>query len=158
MLYFEYGLPSISSIRRHLIANATAKVKTLANWDSTNSTESPTPGTSLWWMWHDDQRGPAFCQETGRGRSQRSFWGCQDITQCSVGEEQCAGPAADARGGGMRLEREKHKESLMKEHINTYQYIFIQRRPLYSIVFSSICSESFCAVALMSICYSQQID
>ena len=37
-----------------------------------------------------------------------------------MGEEQCAGPAADAGGRGIRVEREKDKESLMKEHINTY--------------------------------------
>ena len=63
--------------------------------------------TSLWWMWHDEQRGPAFCQETGRGRSRRLSWGCQDITQCAVGEEQCAGPVADARGRGIRVEEQR---------------------------------------------------
>ena len=38
--------------------------------------------------------------------------GCQDITQRAVGEEQCAGPAADARGGGIRIERAQEDEEL----------------------------------------------
>ena len=50
--------------------------------------------------------------------------GCQDITQRAVGEEQCAGPAADAGGRGIRVEREQEdKESLIKEHINTEKAI-----------------------------------
>ena len=45
--------------------------------------------------------------------------GCQDITQRAVGEEQCAGTAADARGRGIRVERaEEYEESpLMEESV-----------------------------------------
>ena len=45
--------------------------------------------------------------------------GCQDITQRAVGEEQCAGPAADARGRGIRLERAQEDEEspLMEENV-----------------------------------------
>ena len=59
------------------------------------------------------------------GVDRRSFpGGCQDITQRTVREEQCAGPAADAGGRGIRVEREQEdKESLIKEHINTEKAI-----------------------------------
>ena len=50
--------------------------------------------------------------------------GCQDITQRAVGEEQCAGPVADARGRGIRVEEQRRnliyckKKNLKQFYIN----------------------------------------
>ena len=50
--------------------------------------------------------------------------GCQDITRRSVGEEQCAGPAGDARGRGIRVAEQRRnliyckKKNLKQFYIN----------------------------------------
>ena len=64
-------------------------------------------------MCHGEQPEPAHATERAGVDSGGLPGGCQDITQRAVGEDQCAGPAADARGRGIRVEREKDKESLV---------------------------------------------
>ena len=100
----------------HLIVNVMAKIKTLAKWysNSANSTE----WSSLWdgnvtlmdkMMSSVSQRLPRSWQ----GSIPEVF-----LSRPPLWEKNSAGPAVDTRGGGMRLEREKDKESLIKEHIN----------------------------------------
>ena len=106
--------PSLDSTQ--LIVNVMAKIKTLAKWysNSANSTE----WSSLWdgnvtlmdkMMSSVSQRLPRSWQ----GSIAEVF-----LSRPPLCEKNSAGPAVDTRGGGMRLEREKDKESLIKEHIN----------------------------------------
>ena len=53
------------------------------------------------------------------GVDRRSFpGGCQDITQRTVREEQCAGPAADARGREIQVKEQRTRnQSLIEEFV-----------------------------------------
>ena len=102
--------PSLDST--HLIVNVMAKIKMLAKWysKSAKSTElSPfcRKGTSLWWIQDDEQRELAPATKLAGVDRGGLPGGCQDITRRSVGEEQCAGPAGDARGRGIRVEEQR---------------------------------------------------
>ena len=58
--------------------------------------------------------------------------GCQDITQRAVGEEQCAGPAADARGREIQVKEQRTRNQSLIEEFVLSTNILQQRSAIFS--------------------------